>query len=93
MHHHQVAIFELGINKRGEMAELARIARPTTAVITNIGHAHMEGLGSLSDIAFEKRDIFKYFTENSIGIINGDQPLLASCWICASGYQIWIQDY
>ena len=76
--HHQVALFEMGISKRGEMAELARMVRPTTAVITGIGHAHMEGLGSLGDIALEKRDIFKYFTENSIGIINGDQPLLAN---------------
>lgn len=75
--HHKVAIFEMGISKRGEMAELAKIARPTTGVITGIGHAHMEGLGSLGDIATEKRDIFKYFTESSIGIINGDQPLLA----------------
>lgn len=76
--HHHVAILELGISKRGEMAELAKIARPTTAIITAIGHAHMEGLGSLADIALEKRDIFKYFTDSSIGIINGDQPLLAN---------------
>ncbi len=76
--HHQAAIFEMGITKRGEMAELAKIVRPTTAVITNIGHSHMEGLGSLADIALEKRDIFKYFSEKSVGIINGDQPLLAS---------------
>lgn len=75
--HHKIALFEMGISRRGEMAELAKIARPTTAIITNIGHAHMEGLGSLSDIALEKRDIFKYFSENSIGIINGDQPLLS----------------
>lgn len=75
--HHRVAIFELGISKRGEMAELAKMARPTIALIVNIAHAHMEGLGSLQDIALEKRDIFKYFTENSIGIVNGDQNLLA----------------
>lgn len=75
--HHKVAIFEMGISQRGEMAELAKIARPTTAVITGIGHAHMEGLGSLGDIATEKRDIFKYFTESSIGVVNGDQALLA----------------
>ena len=75
--HHQVAIFELGISKRGEMAELARIVRPTIGLIVNIGHAHMEGLGSLQDIALEKKDIFKYFTEKSIGIVNGDQNLLA----------------
>jgi len=76
--HHKAAIFEVGINKRGEMAELARMLNPTTAIITNIGHCHMEGLGSLADIALEKRDIFKYFTEESIGIINGDQAVLAN---------------
>src|SRR5207249_7356004 len=65
------------ISKRGEMAELASLLRPTSAAITNIGHQHMDGLGSLHDIALEKRDVFKYFTENSIGIINGDQPILA----------------
>src|SRR5579863_2242153 len=75
---HELAIFEVGISKRGEMAELAQILRPTTAVITNIGHQHMDGLGSLNDIALEKRDVFKYFTEDSIGIINGDQPVLAN---------------
>ena len=74
---HEVAIFEMGINKRGEMAKLAAMAKPTAAVITNVGHCHMEGLGSIIDIAAEKRDVFKYFKEDSIGIINGDQSLLA----------------
>jgi len=75
---YEFAIFEVGISKRGEMAELAKMLRPTTAVITNIGHQHMDGLGSLNDIALEKRDIFKYLTEESIGIINGDQAILAN---------------
>lgn len=75
--HHKVAIFEMGINKRGEMALLADMARPTIAVITNIGHAHMAGLGSIQDVALEKREIFKYFTEQNIGIINGDQPIIS----------------
>ncbi len=73
---HTIAIFEMGISKRGEMAELAQLVRPTTAIITAIGHSHMEGLGSINDIASEKRDIFKFFKEDSIGIVNGDQPLL-----------------
>jgi len=74
---HELAIFEIGISRRGEMAELAHLLRPTSAAVTNIGHQHMDGLGSLNDIALEKRDVFKYFTEDSIGIINGDQPILA----------------
>jgi UDP-N-acetylmuramoyl-tripeptide--D-alanyl-D-alanine ligase len=74
---HHVAIFELGINKRGEMAHLVAMAKPTVALVTCIGHAHMEGLGSIVDIAAEKRDIFSLFKEHNIGIINGDQSLLA----------------
>lgn len=75
---HDVAIFEMGINKRGEMAKMAELVQPTMAIITSIGHSHMEGLGSLADIAAEKREIFKYFKENNIGIINGDIPILSN---------------
>ncbi len=74
---HEVAVFEMGVNRRGEMAAIAQIVRPTIGIITSVGHAHMEGLGSLNDIAVEKRDIFKYFTEENIGIINGDQLLIS----------------
>lgn len=74
---HEVGLFEMGINRRGEMALLAKMVKPTIGIITAIGHSHMEGLGSLQDIAAEKRDIFKYFTEKNIGIVNGDQPLSA----------------
>lgn len=74
---HQAALFEVGINKRGEMAKLADLLQPTTGIITYIGHSHMEGIGSLGDIAAEKRALFKNFSDKSIGIINGDQPILA----------------
>lgn len=74
--YHKAAIFEMGTSTRGSLAKLADLVRPTSAVITNVGHCHMEGIGSLQDIAQEKRSIFKYFTEESIGIVNGDQALL-----------------
>jgi UDP-N-acetylmuramoyl-tripeptide--D-alanyl-D-alanine ligase len=74
---HEAAIFEVGINKRNEMAELSKILKPSYAIITGIGHCHMEGLGSLADIALEKRDVFKCFTEQNIGIINGDVSSLS----------------
>lgn len=73
---HKAAIFEMGVSKRGEMGRMAAIVKPTTAVITSIGHCHMEGLGSLQDIANEKREIFKFFKEDNIGIINGDNAIL-----------------
>lgn len=74
---HEVAVFELGISKRGEMKQLVAIAQPNIAIVTAIGHSHMEGLGSLQDIASEKREIFAFFKEHNIGIVNGDQRLLS----------------
>lgn len=74
---YEMAIFEVGINTRGEMETIVSHLQPTTALITCVAHCHMEGLGNLSSIASEKRKIFSYFTEKSIGIINGDQPQLS----------------
>ncbi len=73
---HDIAVFEMGISKKGEMARMADIVRPTLAIITYIGHSHMLGLGSCADIAAEKREIFSYFKQDSIGIIQGDQAVL-----------------
>ncbi|MEX2629640.1 MAG: UDP-N-acetylmuramoylalanyl-D-glutamyl-2,6-diaminopimelate--D-alanyl-D-alanine ligase [Tistlia sp.] len=52
-------IFELGMNHPGEIAELTRIARPDIAVVTNIGLAHIEYLGSQEAIADAKAEIFQ----------------------------------
>jgi UDP-N-acetylmuramoyl-tripeptide--D-alanyl-D-alanine ligase len=75
---YQAAIFEVGISDRGSMAKIADMLRPTYALITVIGHAHMQGLGTLHDVAAEKRAIFSCFSDANIGIINGDQDVLAS---------------
>jgi UDP-N-acetylmuramoyl-tripeptide--D-alanyl-D-alanine ligase len=75
---HDCAVFEVGINERGEMKEIADIVRPTMGCITYIGHSHMEGLGSLAGVAAEKRSLFHYFSPDNIGVINGDQQLLTA---------------
>ena len=72
----ECAIFELGISKPGEMGELVEFVRPTIAVITAIGHSHLEGLGTIADVAHEKKKIFSLFNETNIGIVNGDTLLL-----------------
>jgi len=51
---HTVAVVEAGINLVGEMDNLARAAAPDVAVITSIGPVHLEGLGSMENIAEEK---------------------------------------
>ena len=50
----EVAVWEIGMNHPGEIAELARLAQPHIGVITNIGVAHIEFLGSREAIAREK---------------------------------------
>lgn len=74
---HHVAIFEVGIGKRGVMTHLADLLRPTFSVITKIGYSHMEGLGDLSSVAHEKREVFSRFSDSDIGVINGDQQELS----------------
>ena len=58
--HHRYAVFEMGMNRKGEMDILARIVRPEGAVITNIGTAHIGMLGSKEEIAKEKKKVFSY---------------------------------
>ena len=66
---HEVSIFELGMNRKGEIAELAAVLKPNIAVITNIGTAHIGILGSKDAIAHEKKEIFSRFDENSVGFV------------------------
>ncbi len=77
---HKVAVFEMGINEPGEMAELADVARPTIGLITCITHAHGQGLGTLAQISHEKRQLFEHFTPTDIGIICGDQKELTNIY-------------
>jgi UDP-N-acetylmuramoyl-tripeptide--D-alanyl-D-alanine ligase len=58
----EYGVFEMGMNRRGEMAELAAIYEPDHALVTNIGTAHIGILGSRDAIAREKRDVFSRFT-------------------------------
>ncbi|MFD1380042.1 UDP-N-acetylmuramoyl-tripeptide--D-alanyl-D-alanine ligase [Fodinicurvata halophila] len=52
-------VFEVGMNHSGEIRPLARLIRPSVAVITNIGMAHLEHLGSREAIAAAKAEIFE----------------------------------
>ena len=51
---HTAAVWEMGMNHSGEIAPLCEIARPKYGIITNIGTAHIEYLGSREAIAEEK---------------------------------------
>lgn len=56
----ELAVFEMGISMPGEMARLVEMAKPQTAVMTNIGVSHIGNLGSREAITYEKGHIVKY---------------------------------
>lgn len=69
---HEYAVIEMGANHMGEIAYLTDITRPDVAVITNAGAAHVEGFGSLENIARGKGEIYDGLTEQGIAVINKD---------------------
>ncbi|MDR1902259.1 MAG: UDP-N-acetylmuramoyl-tripeptide--D-alanyl-D-alanine ligase [Treponema sp.] len=66
---HEVGIFEMGMNRKGEILELARVLKPQIALVTNIGQAHIGLLGSKEQIALEKAAIFSQFTGNETALV------------------------
>ncbi len=71
---HKFAVVEMGMNHRGEIAYLSGLAKPTVAVITNAAHAHLEGLGSVEQVARSKGEIFGGLQDDGIAVINADDP-------------------
>lgn len=56
---HEVAVFEAGISRKGEMHALAQIIQPTVGIFTNLGAAHQEGFSSRAEKLAEKRLLFE----------------------------------
>lgn len=74
---HQVAVVEMGISGFGEMSALARVARPTAAVFTVIGHAHLEFLHDQDGVYKAKTEMLDYLPDGAPVIVNGDDERLA----------------
>jgi UDP-N-acetylmuramoyl-tripeptide--D-alanyl-D-alanine ligase len=71
---HEVGVWELGMNHPGEIAALAKIAAPDAAIITNIGVAHIEFMGSRDAIATEKGALAEAVGAEGTVILNADDP-------------------
>jgi UDP-N-acetylmuramoyl-tripeptide--D-alanyl-D-alanine ligase len=67
--HHRAGIFEVGMNRKGEIAELAGVLKPHIALITNVGLSHVGMIGSRRGIAEEKKQIFSRQGEDDIAMI------------------------
>ena len=70
----EVAVWEIGMNHPGEVAMLATLAAPDAAIITNIGVAHIEFMGSREAIAAEKGALAEAVGTGGTVILNADDP-------------------
>ncbi|MCL2174639.1 MAG: UDP-N-acetylmuramoyl-tripeptide--D-alanyl-D-alanine ligase [Treponema sp.] len=69
---HEVGVFELGMNRKNEILEIAGVLKPNIAAITNIGSAHIEYFGSKDKIFNEKKCIFNFLNINDVALIPAD---------------------
>ncbi|WP_020588787.1 UDP-N-acetylmuramoyl-L-alanyl-D-glutamate--2,6-diaminopimelate ligase [Desulfobacter curvatus] len=71
---HKWAVVEMGMSNPGEIARLSAIARPDIALVTNTHGSHMEGVGSLDNVARAKAEIFESLNPGGTAIIFADDP-------------------
>ncbi|GHC11326.1 UDP-N-acetylmuramoyl-tripeptide--D-alanyl-D-alanine ligase [Cerasicoccus arenae] len=69
---HEYAVVEAGINQPGEMTVLGGMIAPDFAVVTMIGPAHMEKLGSMANIAHEKAELIRFAVPGASLFCGGD---------------------
>ncbi len=74
---YRLAVVEMAMRQRGEISELCEIARPEIGILTDISASHIGVLGSLDEIALAKAELLENLPPHGLGILNGDNPLVA----------------
>ena len=73
---HERAVLEMGMYAQGEIRTLCEIAKPQVGVVTNVGPAHLERLGSLEAIAAAKAELPESLPSHGFAVFNADDPLV-----------------
>lgn len=73
---YQASVIEMGMNHTGEIDFISNLVKPDIALITNIGDAHIENLGSREGILAAKAEVFAHMPDSGVAILNGDDELL-----------------
>lgn len=68
----QCLILEMGMNHKGELKQLVKIAKPDMVLVTQVNQAHIANFNSLQEVADAKMELYKFAPKNAIGIFNQD---------------------
>ena len=74
---HEIAVIEMGMSQAGEIDYLSSVAKPDVAVITNVGDAHIENLGSRGNILKAKCEMLAHLRPGGVAVLNADDELLS----------------
>lgn len=75
---HERAVLEMAMYVPGDIALLARLARPAVGVVTNVGPVHMERAGSVGRIAAAKAELVEALPSDGLAVLNGDDARVAA---------------
>jgi UDP-N-acetylmuramoyl-tripeptide--D-alanyl-D-alanine ligase len=85
---HRAAVVEIGLNHPGELRLLSGLARPAVAVITNVGPAHLEGLGTVAGVARAKAEIVAGLEGNGTLVVPAHSPELEAALAGYTGKRV-----
>ncbi len=74
---HAAAVLEMGMYVGGEIADLARIARPRIGVVTAVQPVHLERIGTLDAVEAAKGELVQALPDDGVAILNADDPRVA----------------
>jgi UDP-N-acetylmuramoyl-tripeptide--D-alanyl-D-alanine ligase len=71
---HTIAVLEMAMYQRGDIALLARLASPQVGIVTNVGPVHLERVGYLGGIVAAKAELVEALPAAGLAVLNGDDP-------------------
>ena len=72
----EMAVVEMGTSDFGEIRYLAGLVRPDVAILTNVGEAHLDRLGTVENVAVAKLEMTEFIHKDGLLITGGDQSVL-----------------